>query len=91
MIIACSKPEPVEPGYNAEVISYDGRKCYCLYGWMIVMGNDTILSTSDYLRQKVGYDIVEPVKVNIQIVEQDDFCKYKYCEVIEKTYISDNY
>lgn len=82
-IISCKKPEPILPSYNAAVLSFEGRKAYCLYGWMIKIGNDTILSTNDFLREEVGYFIDEPVKINIEVISKEDFCKYPYCEVVK--------
>ena len=80
---SCSKEDVILPEYNATVLSYDGRKAYCLYGWKIKIGNDTILTTSDIVRQKIGYKINEPIPVNIEVYIIDDFCKYPYCEVLK--------
>ena len=64
--------------HNAEVISYDSRKCHCLYGWTIVMGNDTILSTSPVIGKVLGYDTTLPVKVLIEAEYKEPCCRYDY-------------
>ena len=80
---ACEKESFIpEPRYNAEILSFDGRKCYCMYGYMIKMGEDTILSTSTVLFERFGHEITEPIKVNIQIENIEEYCKYPYCEVV---------
>lgn len=81
LIVGCEGKKQILPSYNAEVLSYDSKKIYCSYGWMIRMGNDTILSTSYFLIKEVGFDIARPVKINIEIVSKEDFCKYPYCEI----------
>jgi hypothetical protein len=60
---------------NAEIISFDMRKCMCCWGWVIKMGNDTIKSDDDRIFKLVGYEIKEPVKVYVELGEPR-FCKY---------------
>ena len=60
---------------NAEIISFDARKCMCCWGWVIKMGKDTIKSDDNRIYKLVGYEIKEPVKVFIELGEPR-FCKY---------------
>ncbi len=83
LLIGCSKPKSIEPTFNAEVICFTRNKAYCLHGWMIKIGNDTILSTSPIIRDILGDNTEYPLKVNIEVISTDGIeCKYNYHEVV---------
>jgi hypothetical protein len=79
-LFACEKAS-VQPQYNAEIIGLETRKSYCMYGFKIKMGNDTILSTSEELFDRFRYTENFPVKTNLVIISMEDFCVHPYCDV----------
>ncbi|HPE56444.1 MAG TPA: hypothetical protein PK904_08605 [Bacteroidales bacterium] len=91
LIISCNKSDDAIKS-NAVIIDFNPDKCYCCWGWTIVKGNDTIKSDNSIIRETVGYNIENPVYVNIEIGELENKCsdsgfsKFDYYEVkkIEK-------
>jgi hypothetical protein len=81
-LFCCEKPKEACPEANGLVLGFDARKAYCLYGWKIKIGNDTILTASDIMYEKIGFDIKEPIPVYIEIKEMDTFCRYHIHDVI---------
>jgi hypothetical protein len=82
LIISCQGNLNLLPSQDALIIGYDSRKCYCLYGWKIKVNNDTILTSSPIVGMVVGYDIEQPVPVQIEVKAKDSSCKYPYYDVI---------
>lgn len=92
LLAACQKPEPIQPQYNAEILSLDRCKVYCKYGYLIKFGNDTILSDSPILFTQIG-QLDMPIKVWIDAQLLDDWCQYPYYDVtrIETDHYSNEY
>jgi hypothetical protein len=67
---------------NAEIISFDARKCMCCWGWVIKMGKDTIKSADDRIYKLVGYEIKEPVKVYVELGEHKFYRYYSIKKII---------
>jgi len=80
-LISCTKE--ISTPYNAEILSFEGKKRYCLYGYMIRINNDTILTSDHKVSKKFGYEIKEPIPVNIKLGNQTDgnFCRYHYYDI----------
>lgn len=79
---SCSKTEPLPSHDIAKVVNFEPKKCYCMYGWKMVIGNDTVLTSSEVMAFVVGKEIMEPVYVRIMAVEIDNSCKYPYYEIL---------
>ena len=80
LFAACKKEECVLE-YNAVILRFEPVKVYCVYGYVIKVGQDTILSASEGLKYMIGTNFNRPIKANIEYFVIDDFCKYPYCEV----------
>ena len=59
---------------NAKVLSFSSDKCMCCWGWLIKIGNDTIMSFDDMIGQKVGYDISNPIDVYVELGAIEKTC-----------------
>jgi hypothetical protein len=80
--VACNQTfEPVRPLTNATIINFCEQKAYCQYGYMLIVGSDTMLSSSYVISEKIGFNIQIPVKVLVKFHRIDEFCHYPYCEV----------
>jgi len=67
---------------NAVVLSFNPEKCSCCWGWTIKFDNDTIKSASYILEKHIGYNIINPTKVYIEIGNLSYSCdKYNYYEI----------
>ncbi len=83
VFLSCDKQDNrLQPNFKAEVIKYDSRKAYCIYGWYLKIGKDTILSFSDKIRTEIGFLIDKPIKVHISAKPLDCGCKTPIYEII---------
>jgi hypothetical protein len=82
VIIACalscekdSSPTTSFQQANAEIIAFRAEKCGCCWGWVIrIMDADTIKADSLPNAEVIGYDIVTPILVYIELAEMKQDC-----------------
>jgi hypothetical protein len=66
IFISCKKKE-AKLVSNAEVIGFVSEKCECCWGWIIKIGDETIKSDNIIIGELVGYEIIKPIKVYIEL------------------------
>lgn len=59
---------------NAEIISFNSEKCLCCWGWTIIIENDTIKADNVLIGETVGYDIINPISVYIELGDKTKTC-----------------
>jgi hypothetical protein len=52
---------------NAQIIAFHAEKCMCCWGWDVKMGNDTIKIDSIPANIPIGYDIINPIPIYIEL------------------------
>ncbi len=83
-ISSCEKDNSlVNTTKNAEIIDFIPEKCYCCWGWVIKVGNDTIKADQLPDPDIIGYEINSPVRVIIEIGERTTDCSsgFDYYEI----------
>lgn len=73
LFISCNNVNEVT-GDIGEVIYFEAHKCFCCWGWVIKIGNDTIKSDDGNLGDLVGYNIIDPIPVRIIIGSKKQDC-----------------
>ena len=73
LITSCEKDKNLL-NINAEIIDFNPDKCSCCWGWTIKIGTDTIKSDSEIIGETIGYEIIKPIKVNIELAEIEKRC-----------------
>ncbi len=71
-LFSCEKNNQLN--INAEIISFNPDKCSCCWGWLIKTGNDTIKSDDEIIGSVIGYEIINPIKVKIELGEKKQSC-----------------
>ena len=60
---------------NAEIIAFRAEKCGCCWGWVIrIMDVDTIKADSLPNADEIGYNIVTPIPVYIELAGMKQDC-----------------
>ncbi|MFW6225063.1 MAG: hypothetical protein ACOC4B_02235 [Bacteroidota bacterium] len=59
---------------EAQIIDFIPEKCYCCWGWVIKIKNDTIKADSLPNPDLIGYSIEEPISVIINIGDKKTDC-----------------
>jgi hypothetical protein len=59
---------------NAEIIAFRADKCGCCWGWVIRMGTDTIKVDSFPNPDAIGYNIVTPIPIYIELAGMKQDC-----------------
>ena len=75
--ISCDKSDKKSGdkwGTKAIIIGFNQEKCDCCWGWIIQMGNDTIMTDNSIVGEKIGYEINEPIHVYIELGEKEKEC-----------------
>ena len=70
---SCEKNTNSQKG-NAEIISFNPDKCSCCWGWTIIIENDTIKADNVIIGETVGYDIINPISVYLELGEKIKIC-----------------
>jgi len=63
---------------DAEIIAFNPEKCGCCWGWTIKVGDETIKTDDVMIGELVGYRINKPIKVTVELGEQDETCSDYY-------------
>jgi|WetSurMetagenome_2_1015567.scaffolds.fasta_scaffold98876_1 hypothetical protein len=73
---------------NAEIIAFRPEKCGCCWGWVIRMGTDTIKVDSLPHTEAVGYNILTPIPVYIELggMKQDCSSSPNTDPIVSKSY-----
>lgn len=70
---SCEKNENTQTS-NAEIISFNPEKCLCCWGWTIIIENDTIKTDDVIIGETVGYEIINPISVYLELGEKIKTC-----------------
>jgi len=63
---------------SADIIGFNSEKCMYCWGWTIKIGNDALKSDNVLIGELVGYEIKEPIKVNLVLGEIKATCSNYY-------------
>ncbi|RPI06048.1 MAG: hypothetical protein EHM64_04445 [Ignavibacteriae bacterium] len=91
--LSCKKDSPSAGDplkANAEIVAFRPEKCGCCWGWVIRMDGDTIKADSLPDPDAIGYTIITPIPVYLELggMKQDCSSLPKTDPVATKSYYS---
>lgn len=73
VLFSCEKNSNLKQA-NAKIIGFNKDKCGCCWGWIILIGKDTIKSDDVIIGETIGYEIIEPINVYIELGQKKEVC-----------------